>query len=167
MSNWDNQQGELPLDRSTSISIDLLGDYNSHQLISVRRPRVRICPCLYCRPENTSEMLVRNEAHQMTETDSNRPPRVRRQPQYQRDAITQLERRAAEMIVELDRIREILEPVDQRTEEEKRVDRANAERRESEKAARLVAFNKREDEITYTNKLYDEMIKRQRLARRH
>jgi hypothetical protein len=116
---------------------------------------------------NTREISAQGESHQITVTDASRPPRVRRRPQYRLDAVTQLERRAAEMIEELIHTEEISESEDERTEQEKRVDRANAERREIEKAARLAAFNEREDEIRFTNGLYDAMVERQRRARKY
>lgn len=86
--------------------------------------------------------------------------------QRQRNATNQFERRAAEMEADLICREEMPESEDEITEEERQQDLANAERRARETWARLDAFNRREEEIRYTNRIYDAMIKRQRNARR-
>jgi hypothetical protein len=102
----------------------------------------------------------------MTDAEIRRLERVLLQRQRERDALTQRERRAAEMEADLLCNEEIFESEDESTEEERQQDRDTADRRASEQAARLAAFNQREEEILYTNRIYDAMIERQRHARR-
>lgn len=161
MSNWDTIRGEILVDRQTYIVAALSGDHNSHQLIPVRRPRVRLCPFSHRRLENGIEMLVQDEPHRMTDAEIRRLQRVLRQRQRQREAD-----RAAEMEADLICNEEIFESEDESTEEERQQDRDTADRRARERQARVDAFNQREEEIMYTNRIYDQMVERQRRARR-
>jgi hypothetical protein len=166
MANWDTIRGEILIDRQTFIVAALEGDPHSDQLIRVRRPRVRLCPFSYRRLENGIEMVEQDEPRLMTNTEIRRLERVLRQRQRQREATTQMERRAAEMEADLICNEEIFESEDESTEEERQQDRETADRRAREQAERLAAFPRREEEIRYTNRIYDAMIERQRHARR-